>query len=315
MSEWNETQRTEYDEINLNFYNYRALTTDYDLVFSEIKENFENSSSNSMKIGLITRCYNEKYVYEFVRHYKYEGVNDIYIIDDNSDNSIYSSTKDDPCVHIIKDVPFQNGPELDIVYHRIKKKYDWIICVDLDEYITTVSDKNSTIRKELETTYSEVDCIKIPWVMMSYNNLEKDPNILLENNIYRWNHDLKHDTVKDNKKFRCRYNEIEVKSIFKPKKFDKLTFHIPDHPNEKKIIVVNSINSRKEELNPFYSNLRETDIRSATLVCYHFRITSNEHIYRKIKNNKVKSYTDLIYKTNETLIILKFKDCAYHNER
>ena len=160
----------------------------------------------------------------------------------------------------------------------------------MDEFITTVSDLNSTIRQELETTYANVDCIKIPWVMMSFNNIEKDPDILLESNIYRWNHDYKHDTIKDNKKFRCRYNEIEVKSIFKPKKFNKLSHHFPNDPIDNNVIIVNSINSNPDVLGYFFSNLRESDIRNARLLCYHYRITSIEHIHRKIKNNKIKHY-------------------------
>lgn len=157
-----ESQRTEYDEINLKFYNHLALSMDYNMFPLNIIEDFEDKGR--IKIGLITRCYNEKYVYEFVRHYKYEGVNEIYIIDDHSDPSTYKSVRNDPSVIIIKDVEFKDGPELDIVYHRIKDNYDWIICVDIDEFITTVSDKNSTIRQELETTYANVDCIKIPWL-------------------------------------------------------------------------------------------------------------------------------------------------------
>lgn len=126
--------------------------------------------------------------------------------------------------------------------------------------------------------------------MMSFNNIKKDPEILLENNIYRWNHDKKHDAVKDNRKFRCRYHEIEVKSIFKPKKFKQLTHHFPNQPTENNIIVVNSINTNPETLGYFYSNLREYDIRNARLICYHYRITSIEHIHRKIKNNKITHY-------------------------
>ena len=47
--------------------------------------------------------------------------------------------------------------------------------------------------------------------MMSSNNRRKNPTNLLEENIYRWNHDLKH--FNQIHKFRCRYNEIECKSI------------------------------------------------------------------------------------------------------
>ena len=59
------------------------------------------------------------------------------------------------------------------------------------------------------------------------NSIKKNPKCLLETNIYRWNHDNKHvNTVNNIKKFRCRYNEIEVKCIFKPKNFNSITIRM-----------------------------------------------------------------------------------------
>ena len=40
-------------------------------------------------IGLIVRCKDEPYVFEFVNYYITQGVDKIYIIDDNSNKEIY----------------------------------------------------------------------------------------------------------------------------------------------------------------------------------------------------------------------------------
>ena len=70
-----------------------------------------------------------------------------------------------------------------------------------------------------KTTFKDVDCIKIPWIMMSCNKLKKNPKSILETNIYRWNHDLKHphpeEALKIWKHRCCKYDKIEVKSMDK----------------------------------------------------------------------------------------------------
>ena len=53
-------------------------------------------------IGLITRCKDEPYVKEFVRYYLTQGIDKIYIIDDNSDDKkIYKGVKNNEKVEII----------------------------------------------------------------------------------------------------------------------------------------------------------------------------------------------------------------------
>ena len=41
----------------------------------------------------------------------------------------------------------------------------------------------------------------------------------------------------------------------------------------------------KQQLDPFYKNLREIDIKEGYLLCYHYRIVSIENCLNKIKNN------------------------------
>jgi hypothetical protein len=157
----------------------------------------------------------------------------------------------------------------------------------MDEFITTKKTPNNTIKNELETTFKNADCIKIPWVMMSCNSLEKNPESLLKTNIYRWNHDKKHENhVSTQRKFRCRYDEIEVKCIFRPYRFDDINFHIPLNPNCQ-VKIVDGVKNLCSEHTPFYSNLREADIKDGFLLCYHYRIISIENCIEKLKNSDI----------------------------
>ena len=162
-----------------------------------------------------------------------------------------------------------------------------MISVDVDEFITTKKNITNTIKDELNTTFKDVDCIKIPWVMMSCNNRDKNPKSILLENTFRWNHNEKHPHKIY--KFRCRYKLIEVKCIFKTDKFDKISLH---HPNETvgDCIIVDSIKKKKQGLNTFYNNLRENDIKNGYLLCYHFRIISRENCVNKLNKAQYSKY-------------------------
>lgn len=242
-----------------------------------------------MKIGLITRCKDEYFIEEFVKHYINEGIDSIYIIDDNSsDKSIYDGIEKLQNVTILYKKNIIRTKYDNKLYKAIRFKYDWIIYVDVDEFVTTAHSPSKTIREELISTFSEVDCIKIPWVMMSCNGVEESPKSILKTNTYRWNHDLRHvNKISKHNKFRCRYDQIEIKCIFKPKYFENIWDHHPKSPVKKSdLTIVDSVKNQPAELTPFYSNLREDDIASAYLLCYHYRIISVENCRNKLRNSK-----------------------------
>jgi len=237
-------------------------------------------------IGLIVRCKNEPYVTEFVNYYINQGVDYIYILDDDSNKVIYKDVINNKKVTIIFDKDIMNKKSINLVYNVIKNNYSWIIYVDMDEYITTKKNSDLTIREELETTFKNCVCVKVPWVMMSCNSNKKNPDSLLKTNIYRWNHDKKHEnTITSEHKFRCRYKRIEVKCIFKPQYFNNISDHHPTEPTTSNIKIVDSIYKSKQELDTFYDNLREKDINDGYLLCYHYRIISIENCLNKIKEN------------------------------
>jgi hypothetical protein len=237
-------------------------------------------------IGLIVRCKDEPYVSEFVNYYIKQGVDMIHILDDNSDKDIYKDIMNNEKVNIIFDDDIINKNSIKNLYKKIKNNYEWLIFVDIDEYITTKKHINKTIKEELKTTFKDCMCVKIPWVMMSCNSIENNPHSLLETNVFRWNHDSRHVNTKTNEhKFRCRYDMIEVKCIFKPNFFDDIFDHHPINSNCNTIRIAESIKNTEHPLDPFYGNLRERDIEEGYLLCYHYRIISVENCLNKIKNN------------------------------
>ena len=247
------------------------------------KETFDN-----IKIGLLTRCKNEKYINSFVDYYLDQGVDNIYIIDDDSyDKSIYKNISNYTNVKIYYEKNIISRNIAQKVYNEIRSDLDWLIYVDVDEYITTKKNKYDTIRNTLLTTFKNADCIQIPWVMMSFNSIVNDPENLLETNTYRWNHNLKHQNhITKHEKFRCRYDKIEIKCIFKPAKFDIITDHSPISTFNKNIYTVDGVRNERKYLGNFHKNLRENDIDNGFLLCYHYRITSLDHCIRKINENK-----------------------------
>lgn len=235
-------------------------------------------------LGLITRCKDEYFIKEFCDYYIKEGVDRIIIIDDDSNNkSIYKGI-DLSKVTIMYSKNIINNAVARRVYEQIRNKFVWMINVDVDEFITTKKNPDRTIREELSATFSKTDCVIIPWAMMSCNGIEKSPQKLLLTNIHRWNHDKKH-TNNGIFKFRCRYREIESKSIFKSGVFTKIDDHIPLKPL-RRCIVVNGINGSIRGLNKMHQKLREKDIENGYFVCYHYRIISKENCLRKIRTNK-----------------------------
>jgi len=233
-------------------------------------------------LGLITRCKDEFFVKEFCDYYLSQGVERLIIIDDNSnDKSIYKDITDDRVVIIYENNIIKKN-YANKLYQKIKSHFKWLIYCDVDEFITTKRNLTNTIKDELNTTFKDVDCIMIPWVMMSCNSKDKNPNSILLENTYRWNHDIKHPHKIH--KFRCRYNEIEIKCIFKPEKFNLIWDHCPINPQGNPVIV-DSINNIKQSLKPNYFNLREDNIKNGILLCYHYRIISKENSINKLKTN------------------------------
>jgi hypothetical protein len=257
-------------------------------------------------LTLITRCKNEPFLHEFVDYYFAQGVDMIHIIDDNSTLPYPDRLKSDDRIQWHKAQRFTQQTQMDDtnrIYNQIRSQSEWFIFVDCDEFVVTRKNPENTIRQELETTFKDVDCVKIPWVMFSSNGSgeysrvdgvrEKDPECLLLENTLRWDHDKKHPHPNNWRKGRCRYSQIECKCIFRGSKFKRINIHNPER-NNTRTVTVDSVRKNNASLSPYYDNFRESDILSAYMTCNHYRIMSYESCVRKLQGNKLAGYkTDL----------------------
>ena len=243
-------------------------------------------------LSLITRYLNEPFLDEFVDYYLSEGVDEIFVLyDTDSTIPISTKVKHNPKVIILQSTNFKFRQTYDVnrLFDKIKAHFTWVIFVDCDEFISSPRNSKITIKEQLKTTFKDVDCIKIPWVLMSSGGLQEDPPSILQYITRRWNHNLRHPHPNHWSKGRCRYEQIEVKSISKCAKIDNIGLH---HPNGQNLHIVESVSGAISKATPFFDNLREYDILHAHMLCYHYRIVSLESAKRKFMNNKLEGYKE-----------------------
>ncbi len=247
----------------------------------------------SIKIGLIVRCKEEPYMLEFVDYYLKQGIDKIYIVDDDSTYKTYNGIYDNQKVEIIpKPVNYvfnlnKQFIRCEELYKKIKNEYDWMIICDADEFISTKKNINNTIRDELETTFKDAYCIKIPWIMMACNSIQKNPDSLLKTNIFRMDNNKHHPNKTRIPKFFDKYNATYVKCIFKTKYFNNIDMHVPIEPINNKIFFIESVQLKKCDNTLRYYKLREENIPSAYLLCFHYRVISVENCINKVKNSQI----------------------------
>jgi hypothetical protein len=148
---------------------------------------------------MIVLCRDEPYVSEFVNYYLHQGVDMIYILDDHSEKGLYKDVLQNKQVTVVFDKGVQTDREklferVNEYYKKVRHQYEWIIIVDMDEYITTKKNLSNTIRDELQTTFRDCMCVKVPWAMMACNSIRYNPTSLLKTNVYRMNNDKHHDS-------------------------------------------------------------------------------------------------------------------------
>lgn len=252
-------------------------------------------------ISILVRCLNEPYIQEFVDHYFAEGVSHIYILyDTKSTIPLPNSIVTNPRISIrnayqINSTPRKNlWKEANEWYNQIiRGQTEWLLYVDCDEFVTTYKRfKNVTLKRIIQIGFSNVDCIKIPWVMMSCNHRNDDPPSILQHITHRWNHDHKHPHPSKWKKGECRFNEIQVKCIFKTASYRHFNDHFPDISPQSDPICINSVNGKRERHDCFFNQLRETHIQQALLLCFHYRIISKESCVRKTTLNGFDAYNN-----------------------
>lgn len=247
-----------------------------------IKEKFEQNDF----LTIICRVKNEHFMMKsFIPYYLSQGVDKIYLIDDNSYHP-YRINNDK--VEIIKSerIRKKSHEMMDVnrLYKKIRNRTKWVMCIDADEFIYS---KKGTIRYCLERYFKDADCVFVPWVFFSFEGRQYNGEDIINDYVYRWNHDRRHDHPNNDHKNRCRYNFIECKAIFKTKSFKNIKHsHKPTNPVKKNPEYRESVyNTYQEDI--MFPGLREKDIKNAIMVCNHYRFSSVNNIINKCDKSSI----------------------------
>ena len=111
-----------------------------------MKENF---------LTILLRVRNENLFLEsFIKHYFAEGVDEIYILDDNSTEPFPEYVINHPKVYIYESTHFKSSHEklidAQLLYnHLLRDKTEWFMFIDADEFITTRRNSERRIRNNI----------------------------------------------------------------------------------------------------------------------------------------------------------------------
>ena len=220
------------------------------------------------RICVLTRVKNERYLDEFVDFYINEGVDQIYLLNDNSDyvkslqrvaknpqvtvlnacdhvsgwkHSLQYCSWNLPCA-VIRNLHNVSNREalqflLRVDYLRkfyaahIRKNYDWVVNVDADEYM--IGCHSFTLRYLLENIYQDVDCVVCHWLNFGHTSSDY-PRSLLKTNVYRENPDIKNAYLQQSRS--------NTKSIFRTDAFALWANHVPLMNTRRVLIALTLLN-------------------------------------------------------------------------
>lgn len=119
----------------------------------------------------------------FIKHYENQGVDKIFLLDDNSKSAYPESILRNPNVVIIKSVNARKLKrqmyDANELYKHLRHKVKWVMNIDADEFIYSRR-QNTTLRNELMTTFKSVYCVFVPWIMFAFNNKKHEPDDVIK---------------------------------------------------------------------------------------------------------------------------------------
>ena len=152
----------------------------FSITFKEITE-FKVDNYNKIKICLCTIGKDEnKYIFEFVEHYKNYGVDKIFLADNNDINGEHFEDKikkyiDSGFVEISNWRGVRG--EGNLLYYRVMNncyqknhyKFNWLMFYEIDEFLHLTNFTN--VKQYLnQKKFKKCDSIRLNWVHMSDNN-------------------------------------------------------------------------------------------------------------------------------------------------
>ena len=244
---------------------------------------FKESKDKEIKVCLCSPGKNEnKYIREFVEHYKNYGVDKIFLYDNNDlDGEFFEQEINDYITDkLIEVVNFRGKKRVMLLmmndcYRKNYRNYDWLIFFEIDEYIYL---KNFTSIKEYlnDTKFIKCQTIQLNWIFHTDNNLLHYENKPLKERF---------PEIEDKAKKNINNTTQGIKSILKG--------HIP----RIKINCVHSLNSKLKICDGF-GNIKQFNgiiTSQPDFINYyidHYNFKSTEEFINKINSGDASYYKD-----------------------
>ena len=151
----------------------------YFLQYSNRNELFRNYRASNLKVCICTLGKDEnRYIKEFVEHYKNLGVDKIYLYDNNDiDGEKFDTVIGEYIDNEFVEISDWRGVKGTSTYYRIMdscyqahyNQYDWLIFYEIDEFLYLKNYQN--IKSYLiSNKFNKCESIQLNWVHMSDNN-------------------------------------------------------------------------------------------------------------------------------------------------
>ena len=264
---------------------------------NKVRPKNKSKKADNLKVALCTMGKRENlYAKEYVEYYYNLGLDQIFIYDDNDPNTEkISDTIEDKYKQFV--TVFENikgkiknqGDAFTDCYQRNKDKFDWILMVDMDEFLYIIND---TLKDYLaNNNLDKCDFIKFHWLCPTDNDL-----------IYYDNRTLF-------ERFKGPYiKSVFIKSIVRGHISDlKYWVHSPSYSPERNV-TCNNVGQKLsyEKLN--FESIDEINVEKAFLI--HFRYKSTEEFIGKFK----RGYSDWFGSRLQGFINANLKDYFGENQ-
>ena len=225
-----------------------------------------------IKIALCTMAKNENlYAKEFINYYIKLGIDQIYIYDDsdeklniekNSDIMIFQYKKYLTIYNNIKNEIHNQSEAFTDCYNKHNKQYDWILMIDMDEYLYIV---NNTLKNYLSSPiFDKCDFIKFHWLLPTDNGL------------------LHYDSRPLFERFKEPYIKSKfIKSIVRGNISNlQYSIHSP-YKSPKRNITCDNEGKKINYIYLYFNSINEINIEKAYII--HFCYKSTEEYINKLK--------------------------------
>lgn len=219
----------------------------------------------------------ESILHEWIEHYLMEGVNHFYLIDNNSTDN-YQKILEPYLQDGSVELNIDNRPHMQEVHYnsyylqKIKNESEWVIVVDLDEFIYSRG-SFKTITEYLKTLTENISQIYVPWKLFGSCGLIEQPKSCIDSFMMRtlYNHVKTNGMINNDR--------ILTKTVIRTKYLVKMSLHFSiTVAGTKEITSDGQLIPNKKE----HQYIDEQILKHSMLHCNHYPIQSFDW-FRRIK--------------------------------